>query len=99
MKSLHDITPYLGRRCRVMVDCAICGGTHVHEGTLSIARQPGAIAVGGHTYSLGQIRALATAPGADPLPETRGVPRPLFDLVWQAGLLLMGLSAARLLAR
>jgi hypothetical protein len=96
---LQDIAPYLGRRCQMMVECPVCGGTHVHEGTLGVARQPGEVEVAGHAYSLGQIRALTPAPGAEPLDRTLAIPRPLFDLVWQAGLLLLGLSAARILAR
>jgi hypothetical protein len=95
---LCEIAPYLGRRCRMMVQCPACGGTHVHEGTLDVAPLPGEVQLDGHAYAIGQIRALTSA-GSEPGRRERGVPRPVFDLVWQAGLLLMALSAARVLMR
>jgi len=95
---LSEIAPYLGRRCRMMVQCPACGSTHVHEGTLNVAAQPGEVQLDGHAYAVGQIRAL-TAAGPEPADDRRGIPRPLFNLLWQAGLLLMALSAARAFLR
>lgn len=89
-----EIAPYLGRRCRMMVQCPACGGTHVHEGKLDAAALPGEVRLDGHAYAVGQIRAL-TATGPEPADHKRGIPRQVFDLLWQAGVLLMALSAAR----
>jgi hypothetical protein len=93
-----EIAPYLGRRCRMMVQCPACGNTHVHEGTLAAAALPGEVQLDGHAYAISRIRAL-TAAGPEPAGRQRVVPPSLMNLVWQVGLLLMALSAARAFLR
>jgi hypothetical protein len=74
-----------------MVECPACGGTHVHEGTIALSSRPGEILLDGHTYSLGQVRAVVTLPESDGV----AIPRPVFDLVFLAGLALAAITALR----
>jgi hypothetical protein len=86
-----DLSPMLGRRCQLMVQCPTCGGTHVHEGTVSLSSLPGEIRVDGHTYSLGQVRAVLALTE----PDDGAIPRRVFDLVFLSGVALAALSALR----
>lgn len=81
----------LGRRCQLMVQCSVCGGAHVHEGTVSLARQPGEIEVGGARFALRDVRAVLALPE----PEGTVVPRRIVDLVLLGGLALAAFSALR----
>jgi hypothetical protein len=94
--SATDITPYLGRRCQVMVACPTCGGAHTHEGTLAPARGPGELQLDGQHFALNQIRALVPSQTDDD-GDARSitVSARTFNLVLQAGLLLAALSALR----
>jgi hypothetical protein len=82
-----------------MVQCQACGGTHVHEGTLNVSRQPGEVQLGGQQFTLNQIRALAPAPVLE-RPAESGVALPgwAFNLLLQAGIALTALSLLRALA-
>ena len=93
---LRDIGPYIGRRCQMMVQCRACGGTHVHEGTLDVARRPGEVQLDGYCFLLSEIRALVAAPLSEG-DELRTVNLPRADLLWRALLLLAALSALRAL--
>lgn len=75
-----------------MVYCVACGGTHVHEGTISLSPRPGEIQIDGHTYPLGQVRAVLALPE----PEQTAIPRAVFDLALFSGIALAALSAFRL---
>lgn len=75
-----------------MVQCPACGGTHVHEGTVSLASLPGEIQVDGHTYAVGQVRAALALTE----PEQVTISRRTFDLVLLSGIALAALSALRL---
>jgi hypothetical protein len=77
-----------------MVRCGACGGSHVHEGTLSLARNPGEIEMGGHRYALLDVRALVALP--EPDGHEVAVPRSVFDLALLGGLALAAYTAARL---
>ena len=92
---LQDILPYLGRRCQMMVCCDACGGVHVHEGTLAVARKPGEVQLDGRSFTLRQIRALVASPTMDATREDASISRRAFNLLWQAGVLLAALSAFR----
>ena len=92
-----DLTPYLGRRCQLMVQCAACGRTHVHEGTLGAASRPGELQIAGRTYEVTQVRALVLAPCEGDASSTL-VSRPLFGLALFSGLGLALLTALRVLA-
>ncbi|MGE0544620.1 MAG: hypothetical protein AB7R89_31055 [Dehalococcoidia bacterium] len=74
-----------------MVQCPACGGTHVHEGTVSLASLPGEIQVDGHTYALGQVRAVLALTE----PERATISRRMYDLVVLSGVALAALSALR----
>lgn len=74
-----------------MVHCPACGGTHVHEGTVSLSSLPGEIQVDGHTYSLGQVRAVLALSE----PDEAAVSRRTFDLVFLAGVGFAALTALR----
>ena len=93
--QVADLAPYFGRRCQMMVQCAACGRTHTHEGTLSAARRPGELAIDGRIYQYAEIRALVLAPvewdGA-----TAGVSRPSYMATLFAGVALALLCALRL---
>lgn len=75
-----------------MVQCAACGGTHVHEGMMSLSPRPGEIEMDGRTYALGQVRAVLALPEAD----VPAIPRRVFDLALLSGVALAALSAFRL---
>ena len=92
---LHDLTALVGRYCQVMIDCRACGRLHVHEGTVSLAREPGAIVVDGRSLPLGQVRALVAVPA--PELESAAIPRRLVDLAFVGGLALTALTLLRLL--
>lgn len=94
----REIAPYLGRRCQVMVSCPACGETHVHEGTLNAARQPGEVQLDGRAYPLSEIRALIASPGAE-APSAWRVSDRVMTALWQAATLLMCLSAVHALRR
>jgi hypothetical protein len=87
----HDLTALLGRRCQLMVDCSVCGGSHVHEGTVTLARQPGEIDVDGARYPLRDVRAVLALPEG----ESRTISRAMFDLVLLGGFALAAFSALR----
>jgi hypothetical protein len=87
----RELNSLLGRRCQLMVHCPACGGTHVHEGTIALARSPGEIQVDGHSYALGQVRAVVTLPE----PDGAMIPRRIFDLAFISGLVLAAFSALR----
>jgi hypothetical protein len=97
--SVHttDLAPYLGRRCQLMVQCAACGRTHVHEGTLGAAARPGELQIAGWTYEVTQVRALVLAP-SDGDADTTAIPRAPFNLALVAGLGLALLTALRIFA-
>jgi hypothetical protein len=86
-----DITALIGQRCQLMVQCSVCGGAHVHEGTVSLARQPGEIEVGGARVTLDDVRAVLALPDA----EGKVVSRKVFDLVLLGGFALAAFSALR----
>jgi hypothetical protein len=88
----RELDSLLGHRCQLMVYCAACGGTHVHEGTISLSPRPGEIQIDGHTYPVGQVRAVLALSE----PEGTAVPRATFDLVLLSGVALAALSALRL---
>jgi len=75
-----------------MVQCNACGGVHVHEGTVSLAHQPGEIEVDGHRYALRDVRAVIALPE----PEGAAIPRATFDLMLVGGLALAALSVLQL---
>jgi hypothetical protein len=77
-----------------MVRCGACGGSHVHEGTLSLARNPGEIEMDGHRYAVLDVRALVALP--EPDGREVAISRSVFDLVLLGGLALAVYSAARL---
>jgi hypothetical protein len=77
-----------------MVHCGACGGSHVHEGTVSLAREPGEIEVDGHRLAVMDVRALVALPDQDGRDAT--IARSVFDLVLLGGLALAAHSAARL---
>jgi hypothetical protein len=87
----NDLASLLGHRCQLMVNCTVCGGVHVHEGTVSLARQPGEIEVGGHAYPVGQVRAVVTLPE----PDGFAIPRRVFDLAFLGGLALVAFNVFR----
>lgn len=87
--GLHDLAPYLGRNCQVMVLCSTCGGQHTHTGTLSVAREPGEMHIGNARVGVQQIRALVDVPSIEP--ERGGIALP------RIGTLLWALAAASLL--
>ena len=91
----RDLSPFIGRHCQLMVDCDACGGTHVHEGTLALARQPGEVQLGGRSYPVHQIRALVDVPATEAAAEGITISMRAFQMLWQAGLLLAMLAAAR----
>jgi hypothetical protein len=91
-----DLAPYLGRRCQLMVQCAACGRTHVHEGTLGVAPRPGELQIAGRTYEVSQVRALILAP-SDGDANTTLIPRALLNLALFSGLGLALLTAVRIL--
>ncbi len=93
--SACDLSPYLGRRCQMMVHCTACGGTQVHEGTLAATGRPGELLVDGRLFPLTAIRALVTVstPDADPEPT---ISRGLYNLIWLSGIALTALTALRL---
>lgn len=93
--ATHDLTPYFGRRCRMMVDCPACGGTHVREGLIARARTPGDLLIDGVSVTFGEVRALVALPASDP--ESPAIDRRLFDLVLLSGVALATMSALRLL--
>lgn len=74
-----------------MVQCPACGGTHVHEGTVSLASLPGEIQVDGHTYAVGQVRAALALSE----PDKATISRRTYDLVLLSGVALAALSALR----
>jgi hypothetical protein len=74
-----------------MVQCPACGGTHVHEGTVSLSSLPGEIQVDGHTYSVGQVRAVLALSE----PDAATISRRMFDLVILSGVAFAALSALR----
>lgn len=88
----RELNSLLGHRCQLMVQCPACGGTHVHEGTVSLSSRPGEIQIDGRDYALGQVRAVLA------LSEPTGteVPRRVFDLIFLSGIGLAALSAFRL---
>jgi hypothetical protein len=90
LMPLQDLTPYLGQRCQVMLDCAVCGRTHTHEGTLAISRRPGEFELGGHTFDLSQIRALH--PTLEQRSDAIILSGRAVSLLWQAALLLAAFS-------
>ena len=92
-----DLAPYLGRRCQMMVQCAACGRTHVHEGTLGTAPRPGELEIAGRNYDVTQVRALVLAP-SDGEATTALVSRPLFNLALLSGLALALFTVVRALA-
>lgn len=92
-----DLAPYLGRRCQVMVQCAACGRTHVHEGTLGAAQRPGELEIAGRNYDVTQVRALVLVP-CDGEVATALISRPLVNLALLSGLGLALLALVRALA-
>ena len=92
---LHELTALVGRYCQVMVDCPACGRLHVHEGTVSLAREPGAITVDGRSLPLGQVRAVLAVPPSEN--EGVGIPRRVVDLAFVGGLAFAALTLLRLL--
>ncbi len=77
-----------------MVDCPACGGLHVHEGMVSLAREPGAIKVDGRSLPLGQVRAVLALPSQEA--ENSAIPRRLFDLAFLGGLALTAFTLLHL---
>ena len=91
----RDLSPFLGRRCQMMVQCTACGGTHVHEGTLAATGRPGELLVDGRSFPLTAIRALVTVSTPDAEPEPT-ISRGLYNLAWLSGIALAALTALRL---
>lgn len=90
----NDLTPYIGRRCQLMVDCPACGGTHVREGLIARARTPGDLLIDGFAVTPGDVRALVALPVGDV--DGPEVDRRVFNLVVLSGLALAAVSALRL---
>lgn len=97
--ALHDLSTYIGRRCRVVVHCPACGGLHTHEGTLAVSRRPGEVQLDGQQFTLGQIRAVSAVPGLETSGDSLLISGRAFNLLLQAGALLATLTALRAFAR
>jgi len=97
---LHDVVPYLGSRCQVMLRCLACGGTHTHDGTLTAGRGPGELQLGSVTFRVDQVRALVQeVRHAEQGADTTVFARQTVNLLLQGGFLLAALSALHRFAR
>lgn len=91
-----DLRSFLGHRCQLMVECLACGGTHVHEGMLAAAREPGELQIDGRSYPFNQVRALISAPATEIDPAPAMIARPALDVAVIAGVALAALTVLRL---